>query len=185
MSQIKRARPSPAILVAVIALVAALGGSAVAEVATTSKLDKKEKKQVKKLAKKQANKRIDKREPSLNVASAESAGNADELGNVGASEYTQRLYASLNGLGQLQSQSHNATSSTKTGTGAYEATFDRDISQCVWIPSRSSLGTALANGPDVVAASGKTGDPNTVRLRVRDTNGGAPADRSVSLLVVC
>ena len=59
MSRIKHRRPSPAILVAVIALVAALGGSAVAEVATTSKLDKKEKKQTKKIAKKQANKVVD------------------------------------------------------------------------------------------------------------------------------
>ena len=59
MSRIRRTRPSPAILVAVIALVAALGGSAVAEVATTSKLDKKEKKQTKKIAKKQANKVVD------------------------------------------------------------------------------------------------------------------------------
>ena len=60
MSRIKHRRPSPAILVAVIALVAALGGSAVAEVATTSKLNKKEKKQVKKIAKKQGQKQAKK-----------------------------------------------------------------------------------------------------------------------------
>ena len=64
MSRIKRARPSPAILIAVAALVAALGGSAVAEVATTS-LSKGETKKVKKLAKKQA-KKFDKKQDKKN-----------------------------------------------------------------------------------------------------------------------
>ena len=51
MRRIKRAKPSPALLVAVVALVAALGGGAVAGVAVTS-LNKEDKKQVKKIAKK-------------------------------------------------------------------------------------------------------------------------------------
>ena len=59
MRRIKQAKPSPALLVAVIALVAALGGGAVAGVAVTS-LNKKDKKQVKKISKKQA-KKLDKR----------------------------------------------------------------------------------------------------------------------------
>ncbi len=60
MTRIKPRRPSPAILIAVIALVAALAGSAVAEQATTAgkKLSKREKKQVKKIAKKQAKKQV-------------------------------------------------------------------------------------------------------------------------------
>jgi hypothetical protein len=55
MSRIKGTKSSAALLVAVIALVAALGGGAVAGV-TISKLNKKERKQVKKIAKKQAKK---------------------------------------------------------------------------------------------------------------------------------
>ncbi len=50
MRRIKQAKPSPTLLVAVIALVAALGGRAVAGV-TVSKLNKKEKEQVKKISK--------------------------------------------------------------------------------------------------------------------------------------
>ncbi|MGB6424022.1 MAG: hypothetical protein WBF18_01960 [Solirubrobacterales bacterium] len=45
MRRIKQAKPSAALIVAVIALVAALGGGAVAGVAVTS-LNKKDKKQV-------------------------------------------------------------------------------------------------------------------------------------------
>ena len=79
MSRIKKAMPSPAMLVAIVALVAALGGTAVAEVATTS-LSKKDTKKVKKIAnkqgKKQANKQIDKKAPGLSVASAATAESA-------------------------------------------------------------------------------------------------------------
>ena len=59
MRRIKWAKPSPALLVAVVALVAALGGGAVAGVAVTS-LNKKETKKVRKIAKKQA-KKLDKK----------------------------------------------------------------------------------------------------------------------------
>ena len=89
MSRIKKAMPSPAMLVAIVALVAALGGSAIAEVASTSKLSKKEQKQTKKIAKKQANKQIDKKESGLDVNSAQtanSAGEADKLDGKDASE---------------------------------------------------------------------------------------------------
>ena len=75
MSRIKGAKPSAALLVAVVALVVALGGGAVAGVAVTV-LNNKEKKEVRKLARKQANKRIDKREPGLDVNSAKSAETA-------------------------------------------------------------------------------------------------------------
>jgi len=63
-------RPSPAIIVAVVALVAALAGTAIADpVASTSAINKKK---VKKIAKKQINKLA----PGLHVASAESANTA-------------------------------------------------------------------------------------------------------------
>ena len=84
MSRIKRTRPSPAILVAVIALVAALGGSAVAEVATTS-LSKGDKKQVKKLAKKQ-DKKQDKR--NFPVSSSKLGDGAVTTSKLGQSAVT-------------------------------------------------------------------------------------------------
>ena len=89
MTRIKHRRPSPAILVAVIALVAALGGSAVAEVATTSKLNKKEKKQTKKIAKQQANKQIDKKASGLSVANADTVDGVDASGFLSS---TQRAF---------------------------------------------------------------------------------------------
>ena len=79
MYRIKGTRPSPAILIAVLALIGAVAGTAVAgPVATTSKdkLSKKEKQQTKKIAKKKANQQIVKKAPGLSVASAANATNA-------------------------------------------------------------------------------------------------------------
>lgn len=101
-------RPSPAMLVAIVALVAALGGGAVAGVAVTA-LNKKEKKQVTKIAKqqgkKQATKQINKREPGLNVNSARSADNAKAVNNQTivpinhrSNDVTNATLASLNGI---------------------------------------------------------------------------------------
>ena len=71
MNRITQARPSPAIVVGVLALVAALGGTALAAnpTANTSALSKKK---VKKITTKQ----IDKLAPGLSVANAETADTA-------------------------------------------------------------------------------------------------------------
>jgi hypothetical protein len=92
MRQISTSRPSPALLVAVLALVAALAGTAVAgHDASTSALSKKK---VKKIARKQAIKQINalvpgladeqitSRAPGLSVAHAETAAQADAAGNA-------------------------------------------------------------------------------------------------------
>ena len=81
MRRIKGAKPSPALLVAVVALVAALGGGAVAGVAVTA-LNKKEKKQVTKISKKQANRQIKRKEPGLDVNSAVRAETAKDADNA-------------------------------------------------------------------------------------------------------
>jgi hypothetical protein len=72
-------RPSPGVILGVIALVAALAGTAVASdpTATTSALSKKKVKKI-------ANKRITKRAPDLAVASAVSADNATNADNADA-----------------------------------------------------------------------------------------------------
>jgi hypothetical protein len=71
MTRIRDSRPSPAIIVAVLVLVAALAGTAVAEEASTS-AKPVTKKKVKKIAKKQINKLA----PGLSVAHADTADSA-------------------------------------------------------------------------------------------------------------
>jgi len=91
MSRIKQA--SPALAISIVALVASLVVPAIAQVATTA-LSKKEKKVVKKVARVQANKRITKRAPNLNVNSAKTAtsagtaSDADKLDGQDAIDFT-------------------------------------------------------------------------------------------------
>jgi hypothetical protein len=75
MRKLFKHRPSPAMVVAVIALIMGLGGSAYA-------LNKKDKKQVRNIA----NGEITKRASGLSVAKA---GDSDKLAGVAASGYTQ------------------------------------------------------------------------------------------------
>jgi hypothetical protein len=102
MDRLSQLRPSPAMLVAVVALIAALVGTAIAGVATTSKLDGKEKKQVKKIARHEANKGITRRAPKLSVATAGSAVTANsaltatQLGRVSVQRQTGSV---ANGVG--------------------------------------------------------------------------------------
>jgi hypothetical protein len=82
MAGITAARPSPALVVGVLALVAALGGTAVAEEASTSDTPVTKKK-VRKIAKRQINRLA----PGLSVAHADTAARADELAGAAASEF--------------------------------------------------------------------------------------------------
>ena len=83
MHRLSQWRPSPAMLVAVVALIAALAGTAIAGVATTSKLSGKDKKQIAKIARKEADKRITKRAGGLSVAVANSANTAAVAAQLG------------------------------------------------------------------------------------------------------
>jgi hypothetical protein len=107
MRQISTSRPSPALLVAVLALVAALAGTAVAgHDASTSALSKKK---VKKIARKQAIKQINalvpgladeqitSRAPGLSVAHADTAAQANAANNATTvnGQRVTRIFAKL------------------------------------------------------------------------------------------
>lgn len=87
MGRIQSTRPSPAMVVALVALVVALTGTAVA---TSSKLSGPEAKQVGKIAGKAANRRISKRAPKLTVARAHVADNATSLGGVASTSFVRQ-----------------------------------------------------------------------------------------------
>jgi hypothetical protein len=78
MRKLFKHRPSPAMIIAVIALIMSLGGSAYA-------LSKKDKKQTRNIA----DSEITKKAPGLSVANAGKAGDADKLGGVGPAGYQQ------------------------------------------------------------------------------------------------
>ncbi len=99
-----RTRSSPSIVVAVLALVAALGGAAIASPAAQQAVSKKKVKKI-------ADKEINRLAPGLSVASAEtadsansaetamSAGNAASLGGSPASAYAKRVLGPVHRVG--------------------------------------------------------------------------------------
>jgi hypothetical protein len=93
-----RSRPSPAMVVACVALSFALAGSALAGTqAVTSAVNKAK---VKKIAKKQANKQITNRAPGLAVRSADTANRADTATQLANVTYVKGLETSIPADGQ-------------------------------------------------------------------------------------
>jgi hypothetical protein len=115
MSRIKGRRPSASIIVAVVALVAALGSSAVAGV-TISKLNNKEKKQVKRLSKKQA-KKLDRKIELL-------PGPKGPKGEPATS-----LFAFVKSDGSLY-YGGDVAATQKDRLASYTVTFNRNVADC-------------------------------------------------------
>jgi hypothetical protein len=90
--RIKGRKPSPAMVISIVALVFAVAGTSLAGVATISVLSKKEKKQTRNIAKDEINKAA----PGLSVASAtnaQNAANADALGGAAAGNFAAHINA--------------------------------------------------------------------------------------------
>ena len=133
--------PSPAILVAVLALVAALAGTAVAEQATTSAVTKKKVKKI-------ANKQIDKRFPI-------------EGGDLADDQRT--LWANVQSNGTVAEQS-GGISVTALGTGSYVIDFGEDVSGralvATGVNARVIADATLCNGGAGVGSDCSTEAPN-------------------------
>ena len=129
MRRISRSRPSPAFVVAVIALTAAFAGTAIAGPdAITSAVTKSKVKQIaKKQGKKQANKQIRKKAPGLSVANAVNAQNATNATNAtnagtAANANAPSVYAQVTEDGNVdaaRSRGINSDNVTQIAPGAY------------------------------------------------------------------
>jgi hypothetical protein len=151
MRSLKR-KPSPALVVAIMALCVSLVGTAIAVPIATVSLNKKEKKQIRKISGKISNKRITKRAPGLSVASAQaadtarsadSASNANALGGVLASGYVRNgcespmgqirgfarvpgdvgFPATFTAVSEAYNCSAGAVQAKRNGVGEYEVRF--------------------------------------------------------------
>jgi len=123
----KVGRPSPAIVVAVVALVAALAGTAIAGPTATTSISKKS---VKKTAKKEAAKYFDANIGGASVASADSASSADNASQLG---------------GQSPSTFRTASASDqRTNSVALSDSSSTILSKTITLPSTKTV-TAVAS----------------------------------------
>lgn len=76
------------------------------------------------------------------------------------------------------------TSASKTGPGQYQVVFDRDVRQCAYL---ATLGDESAAGPGVgyISVTSLASNVNGVRVVTRRPSDNEFADRSFHLLVSC
>jgi hypothetical protein len=175
MRRIMPSRLSPALVVSVLALVAALAGSAVAEVATTARLDKKEKKQVKKIVNKQLSKQL-KQNPVEEQQIADGAVTNDQLANP--------IYSAVVAADGTLARGVGATSSERLATGLFVTRFDRDLSGCSWVAQIGApAGVPVASGE--ISTSLRSPADSEALLHIVNGSNGVVADKPFHVLVYC
>jgi hypothetical protein len=176
----RRLLPSPAMVVAVTALVMSLGGSAYALVITG--------KQIRNgsiTAKDVRNRSL----TGTDIRRDRLGGGAikeSSLGAVPASVVTGGAgrYAVVNGGGQL-ARGRDVSSVARTGDGRYQVIFGGDVRNCVY---SATVGDASAAAPpqnSQISVSSLGSNVNGVSIRTENGNTGAEANRPFHLIVMC
>lgn len=91
------------------------------------------------------------------------------------------LWAVINPLGTL-ARGSGVVSVSHTTTGTYRVQFNKNISACAWLATIGSATTVTSFG--FIETELSTGTTDTVHIETRDT-GGFPADRGFHLAVLC
>jgi hypothetical protein len=138
MGKLVKRLPSPSLAISIVALVVALTGTAIAGVATISKLSKSEKTKVRKLA----DQEIAAKAPGLSVKSAATAG-----------DVSNQMWAIVNASGGLVRSTSGITGATRTTTGKYLVTANTDVSNCF------SVATVGGDEPNVGSAATISDNP--------------------------
>ena len=196
MRALRRVRPSPAAVIATIALVAALAGTGYAATSlpansvgnrqlqnnavTSSKVKDRS------LLKQDfAPNQIPKgpRGPAGAPGAPGAPGAAGARGPTGpAGASGTNLWAVVNPDGTIARKSAGVLGISHTVTGAYRVQFNKDISQCAWLATIGSATTVTSFGFIEVELSANTKD--TVHVETRDSNGNI-ANRGFHLAVFC
>lgn len=176
-----------ALVVAILALVVAVGGGTVAIATSTGAREKKiVTKVVRKLAPKLSVAHATRADSAAHADSATAAGNADQLGGVPASAYEPRpQWALINSAGVILAQSGGITiDTTFAGNGIYFLGFGRSIANRPvsvtphygdgGLTGEASVtpcgGAAVPGGFDCTSVAG-VNDANHLLVRLRSSSG--------------
>jgi len=172
MRFIKKTRPSPAMVVAIIALVAALAGTAYAQSINGGAIQKQTI---------GAGKLKHKTLTGYQI-------NLNKLGAVAAAKRASHTYwAVVNnpaspGNATLARASDSGITAVE-GNGAVAVTFPQNVSGCANIAARNNAGTTVP-GAGYAQTNSTPANANAVEVRTRDDK-GASADADFHLIVVC
>jgi hypothetical protein len=174
--RIHRLRPSPAMVVAVIALFLSLGGVSygIATIGT---------RQIKNNSVRSTdirNRTIRNRDVHRNALTG-SRIRESTLGTVPTSTGLSH-FAVVSSAG-IVARSRGLSSATRTGTGRYQVIFNRDVRSCAYVSTQGSVGAVVPPSGMITVAS-LASNVNGVEVHTFSGNGNF-ANRSFHLLVNC
>ena len=179
---LRRLIPSPAMIVALVALVMSLGSSAYALGLITSQEIKDDDVTG-----------VDIKERSLHGHDLRKnsvgrlAINESRLRSVRAKGL--RFWAVVNANADLVRGSKHLTqgdvSRFQSSTGIYQVIFDRDVSLCSYQATPPYPGAGSTVGEGQITASALPGNPNGVRVRTAGIKDNVEADNAFQLAVIC
>ncbi len=198
MSRLTR-RPSPAMVVACLALLVALTGTSVAAVSQlvprnsvgTAQLRDNAVARVKVRNNAINSEKVANRSllavdfargqiPAGPAGPAGPTGPAGAAGPAGPAGTVTRLTAVVSATGTI-ARSQGTTSASRLSTGSFEVVFNQDIANCTYVATPgSTTGSPLPIGQIAVG----TNSPTSVLVRTRDS-AGALSDLPFHLVVVC
>jgi hypothetical protein len=176
----RRLLPSPAMVVAVVALIMSLGGSAYALVVTGKQI-----RNGSVTAKDIRNRSLtgnDVRRDRLGGKSIKEASLATVPAAILA--HGSARYAVVNGGGQLV-RGRDISSVARTGDGRYQVIFNADVRGCAYF---ATVGDPSAAGPpqnSQISVSSLGSNVNGVAVRTENGNNGTEANRPFHLIVMC
>jgi hypothetical protein len=186
----RRLLPSPAMVVAVAALIMSLGGSAYALVVTGGQIrngsvtgkDIRNRSLTGKDIRNRALTGNDIRRDKIGGASIKEA----TLGTVPAAivAHAGARYAVVTGAGQL-ARGRDVSSVARTGDGRYQVIFNGDVRGCGYF---ATVGDASAAGPpqnSQISVASLGSNVNGVSVRTENGNNGSEVDRPFHLIVMC
>ena len=177
---LRRLLPSPSMVVAVVALVMSLGGSAYALVITGKSI-----RNGSITAKDIRNRSLtgtDIRRDKIGGGSVKESSLAIVPSAVTA--HGSARFAVVNGGGQL-ARGRDVSSVARTGNGRYQVIFNADIRGCAYF---ATVGDTSAAGPpqsSQVSVASLASNANGVAVRTENGNNSSEADRPFHLIVMC
>jgi hypothetical protein len=177
VNRIKRLQPSPAMVVALIALFMAMGGVGYAAATIGSAQIKNNSVRGKDVKNYSLTGKDIKKNGIGGVTISESRlGTVPTAGALDATAVVNSGGATVRG--------RNVSSSARTGTGRYQVIFKRDVRACVY---NATLGSISATAPPsgVISVSSLPSSVNGVTVRTGNDSNGNPANLPFHLIVSC
>jgi hypothetical protein len=185
MSRIRPSLPSPALVIALVALFVSLGGVAYG-VATIGTSDIKNQAVTSKKIRNGTIRSRDVRRNSLGPrAIAEGKLRVGFAANAGSAGTANGLshFAVVGANGVLARGRGLASNPVRTGEGRYQLIFNRDVRSCAYIATVGVIGATTPGAGEATTAA-LASNANGVLVRTFGS-GGSPGDHSFHLIVAC